>query len=141
MSPDVPATKVAATERWGAQVVNAPPSSEARRKLAEQLAAERGMVIVPPYDDLAIIAGQGTIGLELVEDLTLSMPTSVYVPIGGGGLISGVAAALKQTRPEAAWSRRARMTPFDRSARGASLRCPAQAAASPMPSRSSNWAI
>ncbi|OAF15532.1 hypothetical protein AYJ54_39905 [Bradyrhizobium centrolobii] len=100
MSPDVPATKVAATERWGAQVVNAAPSSEARRKLAEQLAAERGVVIVPPYDDLTVIAGQGTIGLELIEDLPLSMPTTVYVPIGGGGLVSGIAAALKQTRPE-----------------------------------------
>ena len=100
MSPDVPETKVAATERWGAQVVNAAPSSEARRKLAEQLATERGLVIVPPYDDLAVIAGQGTIGLELIEDLPPSMPTTVYVPIGGGGLISGVAAALKQMRPE-----------------------------------------
>jgi threonine dehydratase len=100
MSPDVPATKVAATERWGAQVVNAAPSSEARRQLAEQLATERGLVIVPPYDDLAVIAGQGTIGLELIEDLQFSMPTTVYVPIGGGGLISGVAAALKQMRPE-----------------------------------------
>jgi threonine dehydratase len=100
MSPDVPAAKVAATRRWGAEVIDAAPSSEARRALAERLAAERGLVIVPPYDDLAIIAGQGTIGLELVEDLTLSLPTSIYVPIGGGGLISGVAAAVKQIRPE-----------------------------------------
>ena len=100
MSPDVPATKVASTERWGAQVVNAAPSSEARRMLAEQLAVERGLPIVPPYDDLVVIAGQGTIGLELIDDLPLSMPTIVYVPIGGGGLISGVAAALKQSRPE-----------------------------------------
>jgi threonine dehydratase len=100
MSPDVLATKVAATKRWGAQVVNAAPSSEARRKLAEQLATERGLVIVPPYDDLDVIAGQGTIGLELIEDLQFSMPTTVYVPIGGGGLISGVAAALKQIRPD-----------------------------------------
>jgi threonine dehydratase len=115
MSPDVPATKVAATRRWGAEVVNAAPSSEARRSLAERLAAEQGKVIVPPYDDLAIIAGQGTIGLELLEDLPLAAPTSVpsaeptsvpsaeptsvYVPIGGGGLLSGVAAALKQGDP------------------------------------------
>ncbi|MGD9883730.1 MAG: threonine/serine dehydratase [Reyranella sp.] len=100
MSPDVPASKVVATERWGARVVNAAPSSDARRALAERLAAEQGLMIVPPYDDLAIIAGQGTIGLELAEDLPIATPTSVYVPIGGGGLISGVAAALKQTRPE-----------------------------------------
>jgi threonine dehydratase len=99
MSPDVPAAKVLATERWGARVINAAASSEARRTLAEQLAAERGMVIVPPYDDLAIIAGQGTIGLELVEQLPSSTPTSIYVPVGGGGLVSGVAAALKQTLP------------------------------------------
>ncbi len=100
MSPDVPASKVAATQRWGAQVVNAEPTSKARRDLAERLAAERGMVIVPPYDDLAVIAGQGTIGLELAEDLQPTMPTTVYVPIGGGGLVAGIAAALKQTRPD-----------------------------------------
>ncbi len=106
MSPDVPPMKIEATERWGARVVHAEPSSEARRALAEKLAAEQGLVIVPPYDDLAIMAGQGTIGLELAEDLpsadAVSGGITVYVPIGGGGLLAGVAAALKQSRSEIA---------------------------------------
>ncbi|MBB4038836.1 threonine dehydratase [Microvirga flocculans] len=100
MSPDVPATKIAATERWGATVVMAEPTSQARRALAERLAAERGLVIVPPYDDLQIMAGQGTIGLELAEQMPRGVPFTVYVPIGGGGLLAGVAAALKQARPD-----------------------------------------
>ena len=106
MSPDVPRMKIDATERWGARVVHAEPSSEARRALAEKLAAEQGLVIVPPYDDLAVMAGQGTIGLELAEDLpaadTVSGGITVYVPIGGGGLLAGIAAALRQSRPEIA---------------------------------------
>ena len=106
MSPDVPRMKIEATERWGARVVHAEPSSQARRALAEKLAAEQGLAIVPPYDDLAIMAGQGTIGLELAEDLpsadTVSGGITVYVPIGGGGLLGGIAAALKQSRPEIA---------------------------------------
>ena len=69
MSPDVPALKVAATERWGADVVMAEPSSHARRALAERIAGESGRVLVPPYDDYAIMAGQGTIGLELLDQM------------------------------------------------------------------------
>jgi threonine dehydratase len=106
MSPDVPPMKIEATERWGARVVHAEPNSQARRALAEKLAAEQGLVIVPPYDDLAIMAGQSMIGLELAEDLPSAegIPggITVYVPIGGGGLLAGVAAALKQSRPEIA---------------------------------------
>ena len=96
MSSDVPSVKVAATERWGAEVVMAAPSSHARRALAEQIASESGLVLVPPYDDYAIMAGQGTIGLELLDQMPADFPMTVFVPIGGGGLVAGVAAALKQ---------------------------------------------
>jgi threonine dehydratase len=96
MSPDVPALKVAATERWGAEVVMAEPSSHARRALAERIAGESGRVLVPPYDDYAIMAGQGTIGLELLDQMPSDRPMTLFVPVGGGGLLAGVAAALKQ---------------------------------------------
>ena len=79
-------------------------SSSARRRderqqVAESIAAERGLAIIPPFDDDRIIAGQGTIGLELVEDLPDL--AAVLVPIGGGGLASGVATAVKALRPTA----------------------------------------
>ena len=67
--------------------------------MAEAIAAERGLSIIPPYDDDRIIAGQGTVGLELVEDLPDL--AAVLVPIGGGGLASGVATAVRALRPDA----------------------------------------
>ena len=67
--------------------------------VAERIAAERGLTVIPPYDDDRIIAGQGTIGLELLEDLPDL--AAVLVPIGGGGLASGVATAVKALRPGA----------------------------------------
>jgi threonine dehydratase len=96
MSPDVPAVKIAATERRGAIVVMAEASSHARWALAERIAGESGAVLVPPYDDYAIMAGQGTIGLELLDQMPADTPMTVFVPIGGGGLVAGVALALKQ---------------------------------------------
>jgi threonine dehydratase len=98
MPASAPALKIEATQNLGAEVVLVGPASSERKRRAEALAATNGYVIVPPYDDEQIIAGQGTIGLEILEDL----PTvdCVLVPVGGGGLISGVAAALKLTRPE-----------------------------------------
>jgi threonine dehydratase len=82
----------------GAEIVVVGPASDERQARAEAIAAERGLAIIPPFDDDRIIAGQGTLGLEIVEDL----PTTelVLVPIGGGGLASGVAAAVKALRPE-----------------------------------------
>jgi threonine dehydratase len=74
------------------------PGSEERRLRAEQLAAEHGYAIVPPYDDQKIIAGQGTVGLEILEDLP--NVETVLVPVGGGGLISGVSAAIKLSNPK-----------------------------------------
>jgi threonine dehydratase len=88
--------KVTATRSYGAEVLFAGTDSETRRQVAEALASERGAALVPPYDCPAIIAGQGTIGLEILE----AVPDleTVLVPIGGGGLISGIALAVKATR-------------------------------------------
>jgi threonine dehydratase len=96
MSPDVPPAKVEATKRWGAQVVMAEANSHARRAMAERVADEQGLVIVPPYDDFDVMAGQGTIGLELLDQMPADAAFTVYVPIGGGGLLAGVATAIKQ---------------------------------------------
>jgi threonine dehydratase len=72
-------------------------ASEERRLVAERIALERGLAIIPPYDDDRIIAGQGTCGLEIAE--SASDLATVLVPIGGGGLASGVAVAVKALRP------------------------------------------
>ncbi len=98
MPGNAPKNKLEATAALGAEVVAVGPSSEERRLRAEQLAAEHGYVIVPPYDDEKIIAGQGTVGLEILEDLP--DVETVLVPVGGGGLISGVATAIKLSNPK-----------------------------------------
>ena len=98
MPNNAPAIKREATAKLGAEIVEVGPASEERKTKAEELAAQHGYVIVPPYDDEKIIAGQGTIGLEILEDL-LEVET-VFAPVGGGGLLSGVAAAIKMTKPE-----------------------------------------
>ena len=95
MPNNAPPNKIAATAALGAEIVFVGPSSKERRLRAEELAAEHGYAIVPPYNDEKIIAGQGTVGLEILEDLP--NVETVLVPIGGGGLISGVAAAIKLT--------------------------------------------
>ena len=97
MPGNTPQNKLDATAALGAEIVRIGPSSEERRLRAEQLAAEHGYAIVPPYDDDKIIAGQGTVGLEILEDLP--EVETVLVPVGGGGLISGVSAALKLSKP------------------------------------------
>jgi threonine dehydratase len=96
MPSDAPSIKRARVEADGAQVVIVGTASDERRRVAEELAASRGFAIIPPYDDPRIVAGQGTIGLEIVEDLP--DVAAVVVPIGGGGLASGVAAAVKGLR-------------------------------------------
>ena len=97
MPSNAPKNKSEATAALGAEIVTVGPGSEERRLRAEQLAAQHGYVIVPPYNDQKIIAGQGTVGLEILED----MPDveTVLVPVGGGGLISGISAAIKLTNP------------------------------------------
>jgi threonine dehydratase len=81
----------------GAEIVIVGTASDERQQVAERIAAERGLAIIPPFDDDRIIAGQGTVGLEIVEDLP--DVGAVLVPIGGGGLASGVATAVKALRP------------------------------------------
>jgi threonine dehydratase len=97
MPGNAPAIKREATDALGAEIVLVGPSGVERQIMAEELAAEHGYVIVPPYDDENIIAGQGTTGLEIVEDLP--DVDLVLVPIGGGGLISGIATAIKSLQP------------------------------------------
>jgi threonine dehydratase len=98
MPSDAPAVKRARVEADGAQVVIVGTASDERRRVAEELAEARGFAIIPPYDDPRIVAGQGTTGLEIVEDLP--GVAAVVVPIGGGGLASGVAAAVKALSPQ-----------------------------------------
>lgn len=96
MPSNAPEIKRAATAKLGAEIVLV--GSDERKIKAEQLAAEHGYLIVPPYNDQKIIAGQGTIGLEILEDLP--QVEMILSPVGGGGLISGVAAAIKLTNPK-----------------------------------------
>lgn len=99
MPRGAPATKRAATEALGAEIVYVETAGSAERKArAEALAAEYGYAMVPPFDDLDIIAGQGTCGLEILEDLP--DVDLVLVPVSGGGLLSGIAAAIKHQRPQ-----------------------------------------
>ncbi len=97
MPNTAPRVKLDATRLLGAEIVLVGPASEDRIKRAEELEHERGLVPVPPYNDEKIIAGQGTVGLEILDDL--EDPGVVLVPVGGGGLISGTATALKESRP------------------------------------------
>jgi len=97
MPGNAPANKLEATAALGAEIVKVGPGSEERRLRAEEIATEHGYVIVPPYNDEKIIAGQGTVGLEILEDL--AEVETVLAPVGGGGLISGVSAALKLSKP------------------------------------------
>ena len=95
MPSSAPKVKLEATRALGAEIVMVGPASDERIEKAEALERERGLVPVPPYNDEKIIAGQGTIGLEILEDLADA--EVVLVPIGGGGLISGIATALKES--------------------------------------------
>jgi len=97
MPTDAPAAKLAATRGYGAEVVLYDRFTMNRAEIAQALAAERGATVVPPYDDPAIIAGQGTSALELIEDVG---PLDVlFVPTGGGGLLSGSALAATALSP------------------------------------------
>jgi threonine dehydratase len=99
MPADAPASKRAATEGYGAEVVAFDRYADDREALVRALAAERGLTLVHPYDEPLVMAGAGTVGLELAADLDdLDL---VLVPCGGGGLLSGVATAVKALRPDA----------------------------------------
>lgn len=97
MPTTAPPVKVEGARAFGAEVQFAGTTSIDRKVAAEAIAAERGLTIVPPFDHADIIAGQGTVGLEVLEQEPAV--TVVYVPAGGGGLISGVAAAVKRLAP------------------------------------------
>jgi len=99
MPSNAPAIKREATASLGAEIVLVGPGSLERQIKAEELSAQHGYVIVPPFNDEKIIAGQGTMGLEILEDLP--EVETVLVPVGGGGMISGVAAAIKLSKPTA----------------------------------------
>ena len=100
MPTTAPKIKTEGCRSFGAEVIFAGTTSADRRARAEAEAAARGLTMVPPFDHEWIIAGQGTAGLEILEQLP-SVRT-VLVPIGGGGLVAGVAAAIKQTNPSVA---------------------------------------
>jgi len=100
MPHTTPGVKVEACIALGAEVVYVEPTSQARAETAGKLAEAHGFAMIPPYDDARVIAGQGTAGLEIVQDLP--DVDVVLVPISGGGLIAGVSAAVKALRPEAA---------------------------------------
>jgi threonine dehydratase len=97
MPANAPAIKRDATAALGAEIVFVGPGSAERQLKAEELAAQYGYVIVPPYNDEQIISGQGTIGLEIIEDLP--DVEVILAPVGGGGMISGVATAVKLSKP------------------------------------------
>jgi threonine dehydratase len=98
MPASAPRSKLEATAALGAEILPVGPASSERQARAEALASEHGYIIIPPFDDEQIIAGQGTIGLEIADDLPNA--DLVLVPVGGGGLISGIAAALKLSSPK-----------------------------------------
>ncbi len=99
MPSNAPAIKRAATLALGAEVVDVGVASSERLAKAEELVREHGYVVIPPYDDEQIIAGQATCGLEIIEALA-RMWTWWLSPVSGGGLLSGVAAAVKQLSPK-----------------------------------------
>jgi threonine dehydratase len=99
MPSTAPKVKLDGTRALGAEIVLVGPASQDRIKKAEALEQERGLIPVPPYNDEKIIAGQGTMGLEILED----MPDVelVLVPVGGGGIISGISTAIKESGSKA----------------------------------------
>lgn len=91
------ATKVEATKAYGAEVVTAGVTAATRDNVAREIASRTGANVIPPFDDERIIAGAGTVGMEIVEEWP--DVASILVPLGGGGLLSGVSLAATSTRP------------------------------------------
>ncbi len=98
MPQTAPAVKVEAVERWGAEVRLVGDSFDGAAEYARDLSRREGRVMIPPFDDPDIIAGQGTVGMEILKQGVSDIDT-IFVPVGGGGLISGVAAYVKQVQP------------------------------------------
>ena len=98
MPTTAPAVKVAGVKRWGGEVILEGTTSNDRRVRAEKEAAARGLTMVPPFDHEWVIEGQGTLGLEILDQVP--DVSIVVVPVGGGGLIAGVSAAIRQSKPD-----------------------------------------
>jgi threonine dehydratase len=97
MPSDAPSVKLAATRVYGAEIIQYDRATQDREEIGRRLARDRGLTLVPPYDDPAVIAGQGTTALELVEEVPdLEV---LVVPVSGGGLISGCATAARGLAP------------------------------------------
>ena len=105
MPDDAPRVKVDGVRADGAEIVFVGASNEERMARAEELAREQGLHLLSSYDDARIVAGQGTIGLEIIDQLAevgrANEPLTIFVPIGGGGLSSGICVAVKALRPDA----------------------------------------
>jgi threonine dehydratase len=99
MPENAPAKKVEGVKQWGGEVVFAGTTSEQRKAKAEEIIAAQGLTMVPPFDHPDVIAGQGTVGLEIVEDLP--NVAHVAVQVGGGGLLAGVTTVIKALVPAA----------------------------------------
>lgn len=101
MPADAPESKIAATRALGAEVVLYDRAGEAREAIADRIAQDRGAVLVPPFEDFHVIAGQGTVGLEIAEDLAAMGVTAagLLCPVSGGGLIGGIALAMEALSP------------------------------------------
>jgi threonine dehydratase len=98
MPDDAPANKRAATEGYGAEVVTYDRYTGDREAIAKAIAAERALTLVPPFDDWSVMAGQGTVALELLQDA--GELDVLVVPVGGGGLMAGCATAAKALQPD-----------------------------------------
>jgi threonine dehydratase len=94
------ATKVEATKAYGAEVVTSGVTAATRDTVAREIAEKTGASVIPPFDDERIIAGQGTVGLEILEEWP--QVETIVVPLGGGGLLSGVAVAATSLKPNVA---------------------------------------
>jgi threonine dehydratase len=103
MPADAPLSKRERTKAYGAEVVLYDRDSEDREAIARDIATKHGATLVPPYDDTKVIAGQGTVGREIAEDMAALgiAPDIVVAPVSGGGLIAGVATAVKARFPKA----------------------------------------
>lgn len=100
MPADAPASKLAATREYGAEIVAYDRFAEDREELTRRLAAQRGLTLIPPYDHADVIAGQGTVAKELFEET--GPLDALFVSLGGGGLLSGCLLAAEQLSPDCA---------------------------------------
>ena len=92
MPSDAPSVKVEGTRSAGAEIIFYDRLGESREAIADRLARDHGLVVVPSFDDVMIVAGQGTVGLEILDQMPFA-PSRIVVPCGGGGLASGIALA------------------------------------------------